>query len=129
MRVSILTNGPGELWGWARPVVMELRKRGHIVSLWLLPCQFSSGYEREAASLLGVDKLEGPSNAARIWHDMASEKTDHVIQLGGDMLFGARLSKSAHAPLTCYTYGARKFPAGAKILTAFTKQARKIPNA
>ena len=78
---------------------------------------------------MGVDKLEGPSNAARIWHDMASEKTDHVIQLGGDMLFGARLSKSAHAPLTCYTYGARKFPAGAKILTAFTKQARKIPNA
>ena len=43
----------------------ELRLRGHSVSLWLLPCPFASGREREAASLLGVDKLEGPSGVAR----------------------------------------------------------------
>ncbi len=128
MRVSILTNGPGELWGWARPVIMELRKRGHSVSLWLLPCQFASGYEREAASLLGVDKLEGPSGTARIWRDIAKEKTDHVIQLGGDIIFGSRLSKHAGVPLTVYTYGARKIPIGARVLTAFKAQARQIRN-
>ena len=89
MRVTILTNGPGELWGWVRPVVSELRKRGHTISLWLLPCQFSSGYEREAASFLGVDKLEGPSGTAGTWQNIIHEKTDKIIQLGGDIIFGA----------------------------------------
>ena len=123
--MSILTNGPGELWGWARPVAMELRKRGHSVSLWLLPCQFASGHEREAASLLGVDKLEGPAGAARIWRDMNNERTDYVVQLGGDMIFGMHLSKTANVPLACYTYGARKIPTGAKILTAYEQQERR----
>ena len=94
MRVTILTNGPGELWGWVRPVVSELRKRGHTISLWLLPCQFSSGYEREAASFLGVDKLEGPSGTAGTWQNIIHEKTDKIIQLGGDIIFGLRMAKA-----------------------------------
>ncbi len=127
MRISILTNGPGELWGWARPVIMELRKRGHSVSLWLLPCQFSSGHEREAASLLGIDKLEGPSNAAATWNNMAHEKTDKIIQLGGDIAFGQRLSEITGITLTCYTYGAfKKKIKNAKVLTAYKIQAEKF---
>ena len=126
MRITILTNGPGELWGWVRPVVMELRKRGHSVSLWILPCQFSSGHEREAASLLGVDKLEGPASASRIWQDIIHEKTDRIIQLGGDTLFGIRMSKHSKAPLTIYSYGPRKNIKGAKILTAYEAQARNL---
>ena len=108
MRVSILTNGPGELWDWARPVATELRLRGHSVSLWLLPCPFASGREREAASLLGVDKLEGPSGVARTWRELGAERTDRVLQLGGDLMFGTRLARSAKAPLFVYTYGAKK---------------------
>ncbi|MBQ3448033.1 MAG: cdisaccharide synthetase, partial [Synergistaceae bacterium] len=119
MRITILTNGPGELWGWVRPVAAELRKRGHSISLWILPCQFASGHEREAASLLGVDKLEGPASAARIWQDISYENTDRVIQLGGDIQFGLKLSTSANAPLTCYSYGPRKAIDGVKILTAY----------
>lgn len=127
MRISILTNGPGELWGWGRPVITELRKRGHSVSLWLLPCQFSSGHEREAASHLGIDKLEGPSTLAKTWNNMLHEKTDKVIQLGGDIAFGERLSSIAGVNLTCYTYGGikRKIK-GAKILTAYEIQAEKF---
>ena len=128
MRISILTNGPGELWGWARPVAMELRKRNHSVSLWLLPCQFASGHEREAASLLGVDKLEGPAGVTRIWHDMKDERTDYVIQLGGDIHFGIHLSKMADVPLACYTYGAKKIPSNAKVFTAYKQQTKFIPN-
>ena len=127
MRITILTNGPGELWGWVRPVTAELRKRGHTISLWILPCQFSSGHEREAASLLGVDKLEGPAGASRIWHDIAYEKTDRVIQLGGDIHFGIRMSEIADAPLTCYTYGPRKTYSNVKMLTAYRVQAKNIP--
>ena len=128
MRVTILTNGPGELWGWVRPVVSELRKRGHTISLWLLPCQFSSGHEREAASFLGVDKLEGPSSASRIWQDIIHENTDKVIQLGGDIIFGQRMAKAVNVDLTIYSYRAVKEIKGANILVAYPSQANNIPN-
>ena len=120
MRITILTNGPGELWG------SELRKRGHTISLWILPCQFASGHEREAASLLGVDKLEGPASASRIWRDIADERTDKIIQLGGDIAFGLRMSEKADASLTCYTYGPRKDIKGVKFLTAYEAQVRNV---
>ncbi|MBQ7594242.1 MAG: hypothetical protein IJU48_07800, partial [Synergistaceae bacterium] len=129
MRITILTNGPGELWGWVRPVATELRKRGHSVSLWLLPCQFASGHEREAASLLGVDKLEGPASASRIWQDIIHEKTDRIIQLGGDYHFGVRMSEAVKAPLTIYSYGPRREIKDAKILTAYEEQTQNVPSA
>ena len=122
MRITILTNGPGELWGWVRPVASELRKRGHSISLWLLPCPFSSGHEREAASLLGVDKLEGPSSFSVIWHEAANERTDRIIQMGGDLSFGLRMSKFSNAPLTVYSYRHRKDIKGVNLLTAFPQQ-------
>ena len=129
MRVSILTNGPGELWGWARPMIMELRRRGHSVSLWLLPCQFASGHERTAASSLGVDKLEGPGSAAWIWQALAQEKTDCVLQLGGDLLFGRHIAKRAKAPLLCYAYGPKKGMEAAKVFTAWPGMGAKMPGA
>ena len=126
MRVTILTNGPGELWGWVRPVVSELRKRGHTISLWLLPCQFSSGYEREAASFLGVDKLEGPSGTAGTWQNIIHEKTDKIIQLGGDIIFGLRMAKAAKVSLTVYSYRAAKKIDGAKVLVAYPSQINNV---
>ena len=122
MRVTILTNGPGELWGWCRPVASELRKRGHSISLWLLPCPFSSGLEREAASLLGVDKLEGPSSFSVTWREIAHEHTDSIIQLGGDISYGVRMAEYSHAPLTVYSYRHRKVIPGVKMLTAYPQQ-------
>ena len=122
MRVTILTNGPGELWGWVRPVASELRKRGHSISLWLLPCPFSSGHEREAASLLGVEKLKGPLSFADTWRDISDEKTDCIIQMGGDISFGIRMAKSSKAPLTVYSYRHKNNIQGAKLLTAFSVQ-------
>ncbi len=122
MRVTILTNGPGELWDWVRPVSSELRRRGHAISLWLLPCPFSSGLEREAASLLGVEKLEGPFSFADTWQGITRENTDSIIQLGGDISFGARMSKFSHAPLTVYSYRHKKIIPGARMLTAYPQQ-------
>ncbi len=127
LRITILTNGPGELWGWVRPVATELRKRGHSVSLWILPCQFASGHERRAASLLAVDKLEGPAGASKIWRDLTLEKTDAVIQLGGDIMFGQRLAKSANVSLTWYSYAPKNIKfSGVRILTAYQKQAGNL---
>lgn len=122
MKVTILTNGPGELWGWVRPVVSELRRRGHTISLWLLPCQFSSGHEREAASFLGVDKLEGPSGTAQTWQDIIHEKTDAVIQLGGDPAFGIRMAKAVGVELNIYSYRAAKKIKDARQFVAYGSQ-------
>ncbi len=127
LRITILTNGPGELWGWVRPVCAELRRRGHTISLWVLPCQFSSGHEREAASLLGVDKLEGPAVASRIWHDIAYERTDSIIQLGGDTAFGRRMAECTNAPLFVYSYAPHHVN-GAKLLTAYPSMSGQVPD-
>lgn len=129
LRITILTNGPGELWGWVRPVASELRQRGHSISLWLLPCPFSSGHEREAASLLGVDKLEGPSSFSAMWREAANEHTDKIIQTGGEISFGLRMSKFSGASLTVYSYRHRKDIQGVKLLTAYPQQVNNIHSA
>jgi lipid-A-disaccharide synthase len=105
---------------------MELRRREHSVSLWLLPCQFASGYERTAASRLGVDKLEGPSNSAGTWRALGQEKTDCALQLGGDLLFGRRIAKCSGAPLLCYAYGFKKGMEHAQVFTAYAGMATAI---
>jgi lipid-A-disaccharide synthase len=94
--------------------------------LWLLPCQFASGRERVAASYLGVDKLEGPDSGARAWSALAEEKTDRVLQLGGDLLFGRRLAGSARAPLFCYAYGFKKGMGHSQVFTAYPRMAEAI---
>ena len=125
----MLTNGPGELWGWARPVIMELRRRGHSVSLWLLPCQYASGYERTAASSLGVDKLEGPNGPIRTWFALGQEKTDCILQLGGNLAFGQHMAKCSNAPLICYAYAWKKGMEHAKVYTAYPSMAAAINSA
>jgi lipid-A-disaccharide synthase len=105
---------------------MELRKRGHSVSLWLLPCQFASGAERMVASRLGVDKLEGPSGSAWTWHALGQEKTDCVLQLGGDLLFGRRIAGCSGAPLICYAYGFKRGMEHAQVFTAYPRMASGI---
>jgi lipid-A-disaccharide synthase len=105
---------------------MELRKREHSVSLWLLPCPFASGAERRVASRLGVDKLEGPSSSAWTWHALGQEKTDCVLQLGGDLLFGHRIASRSRAPLICYAYGFKKGMDRAQVFTAYPTMALDI---
>jgi lipid-A-disaccharide synthase len=129
LKISILTNGPGELWDWVRPVSVELRKRGHSISLWLLSCPYASGSERQVASGLGVDKLEGPLDGIHMWNALGQEKTDCVLQLGGDLIFGRHLAKRAAAPLFCYAYAPKKGMEHARCFTAWPKMALQMPKA
>jgi lipid-A-disaccharide synthase len=81
-----------------------------------------------AASRLGVDKLEGSGNGIwkgsmlmsglQTWRALSKEKTDGGLQLGGDLLFGRRLAKSAKAPFLCYAYGFQKGMESARVFTA-----------
>lgn len=100
MKIAILCNGPGELWGWARPVVRELNARGHDVLVWLLRCPFSSGREFEVAQSFGC-RVVAPMSPAEAFFKLPREKVNAALQLGGDVFWGRRL----RAPLFCYTYG------------------------
>ena len=127
MKIGVVCNAPGELWGWARPVVHELSKRGHEVSLWLLYCPYASGSERDVALRLGCH-VKGPFNPFTAFAKMSGEKVDCVIQLGGDIFWGKLLAKKS--PLLCYTYGHKK---GLKecqaVFTAYEKLNDEIGNA
>lgn len=107
-KVIILSNGPGEVWGWARPLAAELKRRGYYVILWLLPCQFSSGNEKALCRFIESDEIHGPCGTIKTLHDFRRVKGDLVIQLGGDLLFGRGLAGFLNKPLICYAYGPKK---------------------
>lgn len=126
--VYILSNGPGELWDWARPVAYELVKNKIKPLLWLLPCQYASGMERACAELIPFHDVIGPYNWAKTFAEMRKAKdVGLVMQLGGDLMFGRFLSKTSGARLFCYTYGRKRgLPKCSKVFTAYEVMARSI---
>lgn len=128
-RVVLLTNGPGELWGWVRPLAAELGGRGWRVSLRLLPCQFASGAEGRAAASLGLSAKgpeSAPATALALWRARRGEPPDAVLQLGGDLMWGRMLAHN-RAPLFCYSYGGKRgLEACAAVYTAFPAMARAM---
>lgn len=122
MKIGIVCNGPGELWGWARPVICELKSRGHEVLLWLLRCPYASGKEYTAARRFDC-RVVPPLGALAALRSLNGEKVDSVIQLGGDIFWGRRLAKKA-SPLFCYTYGRKKGLENCEaVFTAYSRMA------
>lgn len=127
MKICILCNGPGELWGWARPVVRELKSRGHDVTLWLLRCPYASGREAQVAESFNC-RVIPPTGILSFFTKLRNgrnEKFDVALQLGGDIFWGRKLA----APLFCYTYGRKNGLAKASaVFTAFDGMAKNIKN-
>lgn len=98
--ILILSNGPGEITTWVRPVVKQLRHHmPHArLSLVLSPCSHASGKEAELASqYIGLDRIQ---RAEHFWPFLLSGKTQErwdwapfgvVLFLGGDQFFAVRL--------------------------------------
>lgn len=104
--ILILSNGPGEVTTWVRPVVKALRKQlGHDISqvrisVILSPCPHASG--KETAIALGyseVDRVQAPEH---FWQFLLWGKTAEnwqwrnqgvVIFLGGDQIFPVFIGK------------------------------------
>ncbi|MBE9113058.1 lipid-A-disaccharide synthase [Nodosilinea sp. LEGE 07298] len=97
--ILILSNGPGEISTWVRPVVRSLRE--HLpdhsqarLSVVLSPCANASGREAEmACQLPGVDRVQGPEHFFSFlvtgktaknwdWHPRGV-----VLFLGGDQIY------------------------------------------
>jgi lipid A disaccharide synthetase len=104
--ILILSNGPGEVTTWVRPVVKALRAelgndRSQVrISVILSPCPHASG--KEAAIALGypeVDRVQAPEH---FWQFLIWGKTAEnwewrnkgvVIFLGGDQVFSVIIGK------------------------------------
>jgi lipid-A-disaccharide synthase len=112
----LLVNGPGELWGWARPLLVELQRRKVHVAVRLLPCQFASGRERAALENFPGLHVTGPGGVlatllAREEHTAVSAgmpPPEVLYQMGGDLWMGRALAKRFHVPLVTYAYAPKK---------------------
>ncbi len=114
MRAAFLANGPGEVWGWCRPLILEASRRGWETDVHLLPCPYASGREMQALSRLRA-RVFSHASALAAFRDFATRKGfasggkyDVVLQLGGDLMFGRFLAWREKCPLVCYSYGRKK---------------------
>ncbi|VEP12364.1 conserved hypothetical protein [Hyella patelloides LEGE 07179] len=98
--IVILTNGPGEIVTWVRPVVKALRQKLDTdtsqvrISVILSPCPHSTGKEAAIAiSYSEIDRVQSAQNflpfllwgkTADLWH---WRKQGIVIFLGGDQFY------------------------------------------
>lgn len=96
--IVILSNGPGELMTWVRPVVQVLRQRLDAesvrISVVLSPCPHASGREAAIATQFpAVDRVQGPEHfwPFLLWGRTADAWDWHprgvVVFLGGDQFF------------------------------------------
>ena len=104
--ILILSNGPGEVTTWVRPVVKALRQelgddRSLVrISVVLSPCSNASG--KEAAIALSYPEVDRVQGAEYFWQFLLSGKTfDNwdwrsrgvVVFLGGDQIFPVVIGK------------------------------------
>ncbi|MBE9052128.1 lipid-A-disaccharide synthase [Nostocales cyanobacterium LEGE 11386] len=104
--ILILSNGPGEVTTWVRPVVKALRQalgddRSHIrISVVLSPCPNASG--KEAAIALNYPEVDRVQAAEHFWQFLLWGKTEEnwdwrdrgvVVFLGGDQIFPVVIGK------------------------------------
>ena len=104
--ILILSNGPGEITTWVRPVVRELRKKlgkdpNQVrISVILSPCPNASGKEAAIAmSYPEVDRVQAANHFFRflLWgkteQNWEWRKNGIVMFLGGDQFFAAMIGK------------------------------------
>lgn len=116
----LLTNGPGELYTWAGPMLGALRAaRAEAqpdqfrIVLGLLPCPFASGQELRIARELGFDAVStvaenlaflagGPRPGA--FEGSSKHARGIVLGLGGDVAFPGRIASRLGYPAWRYSF-------------------------
>ncbi|MDR0651947.1 MAG: hypothetical protein LBG12_01440 [Synergistaceae bacterium] len=103
--IFITANSPGEISGWAVPVIRELRAKiwRCRITIVILPCQYASGEEMALASASGADRclvLKQIKELKRESDGIARKRL--LLHLGGDVAFSVYLSKTIKCPLWVY---------------------------
>lgn len=98
----ILSNSPGEVSGWMRPVTEALAKKnaGLNITGVTLPCQYASGMEAHS-----VRTLPGVTGVVPFREALFSTKLGRglILQLGGDPVYGCALSLRMRTPWMIYS--------------------------
>lgn len=109
--VVLVSNGPGELHTWARPVLDALRAKDPAlpVRIALIPCQFASGREAAIAGTFGADAVTTPAQYLRtVPTGRAPEGLGAtrgvVLQVGGAPTYAAALAERLGHPYQRYAF-------------------------
>lgn len=110
-RVVLVSNGPGELQTWVRPVLAELKKQAPELEtvISLIPCQFASGNETAIARTFGADFVTSPAEAMKALagggqHGPLAGRARAVIGLGGNTRIALGLGRRLAAPVYRYSF-------------------------
>ncbi|TVQ59536.1 MAG: lipid-A-disaccharide synthase [Spirulina sp. DLM2.Bin59] len=121
--ILILSNGPGEVTTWVRPVLGELRRRyGEDrqrlrISVVLAPCNHATG--NEAAVVRGYPECDRLQEPADFWPFLLWGKTAEgwdwrragiVLFLGGDQFFAVAIAKRLGYRLVVYAEWETRWP-------------------
>ncbi len=107
--IILVSNGPGELYTWVRPVLSELRRRApeRRVTVSLVPCQFASGHETRIAETFGADSVTSPNDFLGLLAGNRSafgSSAGAVLGLGGSAGLALQLAERLHAPTYRYSF-------------------------
>jgi len=107
MQIILSGNSPGELWGWVRPVASRLQ--GQDVSLFLFPCPYATGREKEVAKSFGISKIYTPKESLNfIFRGKKSQsmafQNPIILHLGGDVMYAALLARRLRAKAYAYQW-------------------------
>lgn len=116
--VFIVTNSPGELLGWVKPVVRSLNKRTSQIKIVVVitPCQYSSGMERKVArSFPEVNYVMSKGEYFKyLFFNLKppglylnASRKGVVLFLGGDPIYALLLSKRLGFSAMAYTHRLR----------------------
>lgn len=115
MDFVLVSNSPGEIAGWVKPVAVELSQRlstkdGHRVWVCLPPCQFASGREAQvAAGFPGVTGVLSPAQTVALAFlgrrpkGFTTGSRGVVVHLGGDHWYSRAIAQKLGYKALLYT--------------------------
>ena len=107
--IILVSNGPGELYTWVRPVLAELRRQApeRRVTVSLIPCQFASGNETKIAETFGADAVTNPKDFLGLMtgnRTAFGTRAEALLGLGGSADLALRLAERLRAPAYRYSF-------------------------
>ncbi|MEZ4608598.1 MAG: hypothetical protein R2865_17865 [Deinococcales bacterium] len=112
MQAVLVTNGPGELYTWVKPILAVIRQHypAYRVIISLIPCQFASGDEARIAQSFGADGVSSVSEFVRLMSlgtlppAFNRDIQGFVLSLGGNGAMAAQLAQKLDYPLYRYSF-------------------------
>lgn len=113
MNIILTANSPGEISGWAEPLVCKIKELNPRVKIYivLLPCSFATGFEYQIASQIkGICQV---ILAKEVWRFILTGKklgsidkklSGVIFHLGGDLLYTWLINKRLKYPSYAYIW-------------------------